>query len=204
LKCLTGAQQRQSIKTDSTPQIRFILAWSNSPVFNVSRSRHKEFIMQLIPTSIRPSLRSTRTFSRNVVIAAFVAGALIGGVAFAQGSSGPAHSAIPALQHYTGPSTPGASVGYAGPTSLQPTTVKALIDHGKDDQHAILRGRIVSFDGGEHYTFADSTGQMRVEIDVSKFPVGRPVDEKMTVEVTGELDRDRRSVEFEVDELRVL
>lgn len=54
-----------------------------------------------------------------------------------------------------------ASAQYAGPSSVPAMTVKQLLDTGKDDQHATLRGFIVSHDGGEHYTFADDSGRMR-------------------------------------------
>lgn len=134
------------------------------------------------------SLRSPRTLAMAVLLAgAFCAGAAL-------------------AQNYTGPSTTGttAAARYAGPTTVQPTTVKALLADGKDDQNAILRGRIVSHDGGEHYTFDDGTGRIRVEIDAKRFPADRPIDDKMKVELVGELDRGFRSVEFDVDQVRVL
>ncbi len=45
-----------------------------------------------------------------------------------------------------------ASAQYAGPSTVPTMSVKQLLDTGKDDQHATLRGFIVSHDGGEHYT----------------------------------------------------
>ena len=134
------------------------------------------------------SLRSPRT----LVMATLLAGAFCAGAALAQ--------------NYTGPSTAGttAAARYTGPTTVQPTTVKALLANGKDDQNAILRGRIVSHDGGEHYTFDDGTGRIRVDIDAKRFPAGRLIDDKTTVELVGELDKGIRSVEFDVDEVRIL
>jgi uncharacterized protein (TIGR00156 family) len=79
---------------------------------------------------------------------------------------------------------------YAGPSSVPTMTVKQLLDTGKDDQHATLRGFIVSHDGGEHYTFADDTGRMKVEIDAKHFPPGVKIDDKVRVEISGEFDKD--------------
>ncbi|MEI2414547.1 NirD/YgiW/YdeI family stress tolerance protein [Orrella sp. JC864] len=93
---------------------------------------------------------------------------------------------------------------YAGPSSIPKTTVKELLDTGKDDQKAILVGRIVSHDGDDHYTFDDGTGRIRVEISSRRFPQGQPIDDKQQVELTGELDKDRNDVEFDVDKLRVM
>lgn len=100
-------------------------------------------------------------------------------------------------------STP-AAAQYTGPSSIPTSTVKALLDEGKDDQRAVLRGRIVSHDGGNDYTFADDTGRIRAEISAKHFPPGQPIDDQRTVELTGELDRDRDGVEFDVDKLRPL
>lgn len=83
-----------------------------------------------------------------------------------------------------------ASAQYTGPSAVPAMTVKQLLDTGKDDQHATLRGFIVSHDGGEHYTFADDSGRMKVEIDAKHFPAGVKIDDKVRVEVSGEFDKD--------------
>ena len=95
---------------------------------------------------------------------------------------------------------------YAGPSTVPTMTVKQLLDTGKDDQHATLRGFIVSHDGGEHYTFADDTGRIKVEIDARHFPPGVKIDDKVRVEVTGEFDKDLigSKVELDVKRLSVL
>lgn len=95
---------------------------------------------------------------------------------------------------------------YAGPSSVPAMTVKQLLDTGKDDQHATLRGFIVSHDGGEHYTFADDTGRMKVEIDAKYFPPGVRIDDKVRVEITGEFDKDLvgNKVELDVKQLVVV
>lgn len=131
------------------------------------------------------------TFNRNLLASAALAGALMTGGAYAQG--------------YTGPSaqTSAQQSGYSGPSSIKVTSVKELLDNGRDDQKAILRGRIVSHDGDDHYTFEDGTGKIRLEIDDDEFPAGVKIDDKTQVELHGEFDRGRKSVEFEVDEIRV-
>ena len=88
---------------------------------------------------------------------------------------------------------------YAGPSSVPTMTVKQLLDTGKDDQHATLRGFIVSHDGGEHYTFADDTGRMKVEIDAKHFPPGVKIDDKVRVEISGEFDKDLVGTKAELD-----
>ncbi|MGE0798390.1 MAG: YgiW/YdeI family stress tolerance OB fold protein [Lautropia sp.] len=100
--------------------------------------------------------------------------------------------------------THGAAAQYVGPSSVPASDVKTLIDRGRDDQRAVLRGRIVSHEGGDDYTFEDSTGRIRAEIPARRFPANRPIDERQMVELTGKLDRDRNRVEFEVESLRPL
>ena len=92
---------------------------------------------------------------------------------------------------------------YAGPSSVPAMTVKQLLDTGKDDQHATLRGFIVSHDGGEHYTFADDTGRMKVEIDAKHFPPGVKIDDKVRVEISGEFDKDLVGNKAELDVKRL-
>lgn len=97
-----------------------------------------------------------------------------------------------------------AAAQYTGPSSVPVTTVKQLLDQGKDEQQVVLRGRVVSHDGGDRYTFRDATGTLKVEIDAHQLPTGRPFDDKAQVELLGEFDKDFRSAEVEVDEVRFL
>ncbi|SCX74265.1 YgiW/YdeI family stress tolerance OB fold protein [Variovorax sp. EL159] len=92
---------------------------------------------------------------------------------------------------------------YAGPNTVPTLTVKQLLDTGKDDQHATLRGFIVSHDGGEDYTFADDSGRMKVEIDAKHFPPGVKIDDKVRVEISGKFDKSLvgNKVELEVKRL---
>ncbi|RYX97876.1 MAG: NirD/YgiW/YdeI family stress tolerance protein [Comamonadaceae bacterium] len=114
------------------------------------------------------------------------------------------------LAQYTGPSTAGAgapataAAPYSGPSSVPLMTVKQLLDTGKDNQHARLQGRIVSHDGGKNYTFADDSGKIPVEISAKRFPAGQTISAEQRVEILGEVDKDFRSMEFEVDQVRVI
>jgi len=107
---------------------------------------------------------------------------------------------------YTGPSNaPKATQGaYSGPSSVPLMTVKELIDTGRDDQVARLQGRIVSFEGDEHYIFEDASGRITVEIDDEDFPAGQTISAEQRVELTGEFDKGLRKTEFEVDRVTML
>lgn len=83
----------------------------------------------------------------------------------------------------------GALAQYAGPSSSTTTTVKQLLESGKNDQYATLRGFIVAHEGGRHYTFSDDTGRMKMEIKDKLFPPGVKIDNKVRVEVSGEFDK---------------
>ncbi len=98
----------------------------------------------------------------------------------------------------------GAMAQYTGPSSVPVMTVKQLLEQGRDDQYATLRGRIVSHDGGDDYTFEDETGRIRVDIDAKDFPAGQSFDDKRQIEITGEFDKGRNGDEFEVEQLRML
>ncbi|MCD0504737.1 YgiW/YdeI family stress tolerance OB fold protein [Bordetella petrii] len=138
----------------------------------------------------------TKTFQRQPLARTLIAGTALAGALIAGG----VHA-----QAYTGPSSAPAATqqGYAGPSSVRVMSVKEVLDQGRDDQNAILRGRIVSHDGDDHYTFDDGTGRIRVDIDDDDFPAGAKIDDKTMVELRGEIDRDRQGVEFDVDEVRV-
>jgi len=151
-----------------------------------------------------------------------MAGLLATGSVQAQGYSGPA-AAPRGEPHVQGPrpDTPAGSLpqtggprssyqgpvtvhGYTGPVGAV-STVRELIDHGRDDQKAMLRGRIVSRDGRKHYTFDDGTAQIRVEISDRRFPHGQVVNDQTQVELFGEFERKGWGrVEFDVDMMRVL
>lgn len=93
---------------------------------------------------------------------------------------------------------------YTGPSSVPVLTVQQLQEQGKDDQKVILRGHIVAHEGGDRYTFADDSGRIQVEIDKRRLPAGQPFDDKQRVELVGEYDKDFRSTEVDVDEVRLI
>jgi len=128
--------------------------------------------------------------SRSVLAVSLLAGALAGGAAIAQ---------------YSGPQVKQTrQSGHAGSAAaLTPTTVGQLLATGRDDQVAVLRGRIVSWQGGKHYTFDDGTGQIRLEIKPLRFPLNQKIDDTTEVELVGELERDRKGVAFEVERISV-
>jgi uncharacterized protein (TIGR00156 family) len=93
-----------------------------------------------------------------------------------------------AYAQYTGPSAAkGAASGAA--QTVAPSTVRALLANGKDDLAVSLQGRIVRHLGGEKYRFADSTGEINVEIDAKRWPANTPIDDKAMVRVYGEYDK---------------
>lgn len=140
-------------------------------------------------SAIAPSAiaSSTRTF---------VTGAVIALAVFA------ASAASAQTGGYTGPSSAPQAGGYTGPSTVPTMTVKEVLDSGRDDQKAILRGRVISHDGGENYTFEDATGRISAEIDRKKMPAAK-FDANTNVELLGEIERDNGKVEFDVDEVRI-
>lgn len=93
---------------------------------------------------------------------------------------------------------------YAGPT-IAPTTVNALLESGKNDQQVVLQGRIVRHNGGENYRFADSTGEMEIEIDAKNWPANTPIDANTEVRVHGEYEKELfGEAEIEVTQLELL
>jgi uncharacterized protein (TIGR00156 family) len=137
-----------------------------------------------------------RRLALQATLGAALSTALLGAsLAQTPGYTGPSNAASPTSQN---------APGYSGPSAVRAMSVKELSEHGVDDQRAILRGRIVSHEGGKHYTFQDDTGSIRVEIKAKLFPAQQTINEKTLVELSGELDRGWRKREFEVDHLRVL
>jgi len=106
---------------------------------------------------------------------------------------------------YSGPSSKAAPTGYTGPSNVPLMSAKDLLDKGKDDQYARLKGKLVNHKGGEDYEFADQSGKMRVEIDDKHFPAGVKVDHTTTVELVGEFDKDTFGEStLEVKQLKVV
>ena len=78
---------------------------------------------------------------------------------------------------------------YVGPGGAA-RTVEEILANPVDDETVTLRGHIVRGLGDSMYLFDDGTGEIRVEIDSKKFPPGKPVSEKDSVEIHGTVDRE--------------
>lgn len=109
-------------------------------------------------------------------------------------------------QPYRGPTNiPASSQAYNASTSTLPImSVQTMLTSGRDGQKAILRGRIISHELGDHYTFDDGTGRIRIDLEADIFPIGVKIDDKTMVELQGVVDRDRDDVEFDVDVMRAM
>ncbi|QHI97561.1 NirD/YgiW/YdeI family stress tolerance protein [Xylophilus rhododendri] len=92
---------------------------------------------------------------------------------------------------------------YVGPGGAALLTVRQLQDSGKDEQPARLKGRIVSHEQGKHYTFADDTGRMTVEISPRRFPDGVMLGADQWVEISGEVEKEWGQLKFKVKNLRL-
>ncbi len=97
-----------------------------------------------------------------------------------------------ALAQYTGPSDgkkviPGSAKKPPHKAAL--TTVRALMATGKDDTEVSLEGRINRHIGGDKYNFADSTGEIELEIETEHWPDNTPIDDKTIVRIIGEYDK---------------
>ncbi len=95
-----------------------------------------------------------------------------------------------AYAQYTGPSAgKGIMPGAKKMPAVAATDVRALTATGKDDAHVSLQGRIIRHLGGDNYRFADSTGEIDVEIDTEHWPANTPIDDKTEVRISGEYDK---------------
>ncbi|MDR1256540.1 MAG: NirD/YgiW/YdeI family stress tolerance protein [Spirochaetaceae bacterium] len=91
--------------------------------------------------------------------------------------------------------------GYTGP-GLESITV-AEAKNLRDSSPVVLRGKIERSLGDEKYLFSDDSGTITVEID-DRLWVGLSVNQNDTVEISGEVDKDFRSIEIEVSAIKKL
>lgn len=101
--------------------------------------------------------------------------------------------------------------GFSGPTTSQSTTIAPARHNGSgvgvltveqaknmaDDSLVTLRGTLESRLDSEHYMFKDNTGTIRVEID-AKLWKGQNVSPSDLVEIEGEVEKDKDSIEIDV------
>ncbi|KAF1050199.1 YgiW/YdeI family stress tolerance OB fold protein [Xylophilus sp.] len=115
--------------------------------------------------------------------------------------------ALLASQSHAQPPAPAAVPApgvYTGPSAVPHLTVQELRASAHDDQIVRLQGRILSSQGGKHYLFGDATGQVPVEISPKRFPPDAAIGADQRVEIVGEVDKDFRKLEVEVQSLRRL
>ncbi|MBP6345216.1 YgiW/YdeI family stress tolerance OB fold protein [Neisseriaceae bacterium CLB008] len=97
---------------------------------------------------------------------------------------------------------------YTGPSNLagdQVTTVKQILANGKDDQYVTVKGKIIRQVRKEHYVFSDGTGQLNIELDQKYLPVGQTFNDKTTVVLSGELEKDwHQPIELDVKHMRIM
>lgn len=147
---------------------------------------------------------------KSQILACTTALALLTGMPFALAQAPAQVSATPTTVSPPVTGTPVAATSttvpghYTGPSSVSLSTIKSLLENGRDDQIARLQGRIVSHDGGKNYSFADDSGRMVVKISARHFPAGVSVSAEQRVELVGKLDKDFRKTKFEVQQMRLL
>jgi len=91
--------------------------------------------------------------------------------------------------------------GYKGPgiDVISIAEAKTL----RDEAPVMLRGKIERFLGDKKYLLSDNTGTIVIEIE-NRLWQTLSVDENDLVEITGEIDRNFRRIEVEVERIRKL
>lgn len=98
-----------------------------------------------------------------------------------------------------------ASAQFTGPTTntrAQPSTV-AQVASARPGSYVILTGNIVERQREDYFTFRDSTGTIRVEIEDEVF-AGRKVTPETNVRITGEIERGFSGRYIDADRLEIL
>lgn len=83
----------------------------------------------------------------------------------------------------------GAFAQFVDGASSHATTVRSLLENGRDDQLVVLEGYIVDQVRRKDYTFRDDTGTIVVEIKDRVF-AGQRVDPKTKVRIEGEFEKE--------------
>ncbi|MBP6116559.1 MAG: YgiW/YdeI family stress tolerance OB fold protein [Neisseriaceae bacterium] len=91
-----------------------------------------------------------------------------------------------------------AASGYTGPgTTINLSNIKQALTL-PDDSKVRLQGKLVKQLSKDKYQLQDNTGTITVEIDQDKWR-GQVVGPNDIVELYGEIDKDRRGTEVDVD-----
>ncbi len=96
-----------------------------------------------------------------------------------------------------------ASAGFEGPGATPKVVSVASVNDMGDDAKVILEGYLTKQIKDEHYIFKDNTGEIEVEIDDEDFR-GEKVTPKTKIRITGEVDKDWKSIKIDVDYLEIL
>lgn len=110
-----------------------------------------------------------------------------------------------ALAVFFGAASTAAQAQYVGPSTVKtPGTVAEVLKAPVDDQEVVLRGRILEKLSKDKYRFADSSGEIRVEIDLEDFR-GQTISDSTVVEIRGEVETSFvKSPEIDVKHLTVV
>ncbi len=93
---------------------------------------------------------------------------------------------------------------YAGPSEIGQITVAEILKNPVDDQDVQIQGHLLRQTAHDKFIFSDGTGEIVAEIKARHF-AGQSVDDKVKVELIGEVDTSRkRPPEIEVDAVRVV
>lgn len=91
-----------------------------------------------------------------------------------------------------------------GPRAVTAMSTRQVLDHGRNEQLVRLRGRIVSHEGGQNYTFRDDTGSLPVTIERTKLPGKQTLRAGQHVELVGQILKEmRHKMEFRVRQVRL-
>ncbi len=94
---------------------------------------------------------------------------------------------------------------YVGPAAQLPAnSIAEILKKPVDDQKVVVKGHILRKVGNKRYIFTDGNAEIRVKIDQKLFGT-RQIDEKATVEISGEVETEfMKSPEIDVDLMSVL
>ena len=105
---------------------------------------------------------------------------------------------------FAGLASGGAFAQFAGGPTNHATTVKNLLENGRDDQLVVLEGYIVDQVRRKDYTFKDETGTITVEIDVTDANNVRTVPEVLPARVVLPGRSETRALDEIDDRLRII
>ena len=91
---------------------------------------------------------------------------------------------------------------FKGPGAETATTV-AEAKEASDDTMVSLTAHVVAQVGDDDYTFRDSSGEMRIEIDDDLW-MGREITPETMIRITGEVDRKLWGVLIDVESFEIL